>query len=135
MPKKRNTEKNASPQDWQWTPQRRRLALQTVRFIEEIQAAAEALEPHRLVNYLYTLAAFLSQFYAPKENRIIQQDPRSAGCLLAILEAVAFCLKKGLNLLGTEAPERLLREEPKEGKERAGRKNGKSSIRGWDPEI
>ena len=104
----------ASPQQeegWQWTPQRRRLVLQSLRFIEETQTAANALEPHRLVNYLYTLAAFLSQFYAPKENRIIQQDPQMAACLLAILELVAFCLKKGLNLLGTEAPERLLRKE------------------------
>ena len=96
---------------WEWSPQRRRLLLQTLRFIEETQAAAEALEPHRLLHYLYTLANFLSQFYAPKENRVIQQEPQTAGCLLAILETVAFCLKKGLNLLGAEAPERLLREE------------------------
>ena len=120
-PPKANASSNTeTSQSWQWSPQRRRLLLQTARFMEEIQAAAEALEPHRLVNYLYTLAVFLSQFYGPQENRIIQQDPRLAGGLLAILEAVAFCLKKGLNLLGTEAPERLLRadDETEKGKDR-----------------
>ena len=100
----------ANSETWEWTPERRRLLLQTVRFTEEVQAAAEALEPHRLPSYLYNLASFLSQFYVSKENRVIQQDPKTAACLLTILELVALCLKKGLNLLGTEAPERLLRE-------------------------
>ena len=70
-PLKANASSNTeASQNWQWSPQRRRLLLQTVRFMEEIQAAAEALEPHRLVSYLYNLAAFLSQFYGPQENRI-----------------------------------------------------------------
>lgn len=94
-----------------WTPQRRKLLFHLTRFPEEMQVAANDLEPHRVVHYLYFLANLFSQFYGLPENRIIQQDPRTASALLYLLETLAKCLKQGLHLLGTQAPERLLHEE------------------------
>lgn len=91
--------------------ERRRLMWLVARFPEEVADAAESLEPHRLVTYLYQIATALSRFYAPKENKIIEQDPRTAAALLSILTAVAVCLKNGLRLLGMTAPERMVRED------------------------
>ena len=90
--------------DLSMTPERRRLIWLVARFPEEVADAGENLEPHRLVTFLYQLATALSRFYAPRENRIIEQDARTAAVLLSILDAVATCLKNGLRLLGMEAP-------------------------------
>lgn len=95
----------------EWTPDRRRLLFLVARFPEEVQDAARALEPHRLVNYLYQLANGLSRFYAPRENRIIEQDERTARALLTLLEGVRICLANGLAILGMQAPDRMTREE------------------------
>ncbi|MCE9597147.1 MAG: arginine--tRNA ligase [Spirochaetia bacterium] len=100
--------------DIEWTADRRRLLYLVARFPEEVQDAARALEPHRMVNYLYSLANALSKFYAPKENRIIDQEPRIARGLLTLLQGVAVCLKNGLQILGMEAPDRMVREETAE---------------------
>lgn len=97
--------------DIEWTADRRRLLFLVARFPEEVQDAARALEPHRMINYLYNLANALSRFYAPKENRIIDQEPRIARGLLTLLQGVAVCLKNGLQILGMDAPERMVREE------------------------
>jgi len=95
----------------EWTPDRRRLLYLVARFPEEVQDAARVLEPHRMINYLYNLATALSRFYAPRENRIIEQTPETARGLLTLLESVAICLKNGLRLLGMDAPDRMVREE------------------------
>lgn len=94
-----------------WSVDRRRLLFLVARFPEEIQDAARSLEPHRLVTYLYQLASALSRFYAPRENRIIEQDERTARALLTLLEGVRICLGNGLKILGMHAPDRMVREE------------------------
>ncbi len=100
-----------SVSSFDFTPERRRLLWLAARFPEEIRDAADSLEPHRVITYLYNLASALSRFYAPKENRIIDQDPVTASVLLTILDSVAVCLKTGLGLLGMEAPDRMVRED------------------------
>ncbi|MBL8021753.1 MAG: arginine--tRNA ligase [Leptospirales bacterium] len=100
--------------DIEWTADRRRLLFLVARFPEEVQDAARSLEPHRMINYLYNLANALSRFYAPKENRIIEQEPRIARGLLTLLQGVAVCLKNGLQILGMDAPEKMVREESTE---------------------
>lgn len=92
------------------TPERRRLLWMIARFPEEIRDAADALEPHRVITFLYQMASALSRFYGPRENKIIDQDSLTAGALLAVLDGVAVCLKNGLKLLGMKAPERMIRE-------------------------
>ena len=89
------------------TAERRRLLVLCARFIEEVHDSALSMEPHRVCTYLYSLATALSQFYGQKENKVIDQDAAGAAALLAILQAVAVCLKNGLALLGMEAPDRM----------------------------
>ncbi|MCB1321075.1 MAG: arginine--tRNA ligase, partial [Leptospiraceae bacterium] len=108
-----------NPEQWQseaidridMTPERQRLLRLVARFPEEVADAAANLEPHRLVNYLFSLAMALSKFYGPRENKIIEQDPDTAGVLLDILDAVRVCLRNGLRLLGMSAPEQMTRAE------------------------
>lgn len=108
-----------NPEQWQseaidridMTPERQRLLRLVARFPEEVADAAANLEPHRLVNYLFSLATALSKFYGPRENKIIEQDPDTAGVLLDILDAVRVCLRNGLRLLGMSAPEQMTRAE------------------------
>ncbi len=93
------------------TAERRRLFWLTARFPEEVADAGREMEPHRLVTFLYQMATALSRFYGQKENKVIDQDPVTAGRLLALLDATAICLKNGLALLGMEAPDQMSREE------------------------
>jgi arginyl-tRNA synthetase len=95
------------PCDLKWTEERRRLLLLIARFPEEVREAALNFEPHRLIFFLYQLASALSKFYVLQDNKIIQLDPQTAATLLAVLQAVAVCLKRGLGLLGMEAPDRM----------------------------
>ena len=90
-----------------WSVERRNLLFQIARFVEEVHLAAQNLEPHLLVNYLYSLAQAFSQFYNIPENKIIKQNPTTATILLFILEKCAFCLRSGLELLCTEAPKNM----------------------------
>lgn len=90
---------------------KRNLLLNVARFIEEVYESAINYEPHRLVFFLYQIANDLSKFYSQKENKIIEKNESEAKFLLTILLGVKICLKKGLNLLGMEAPDRLERED------------------------
>jgi arginyl-tRNA synthetase len=90
---------------------RRNLLLNIARFIEEVYESAINFEPHRLVHFLYQTANDLSKFYSLKENKIIEKNEEEAKVLMLVLLGIKICLKKGLNLLGMEAPDRLEREE------------------------
>ncbi len=93
--------------DLELSEERRRLLVLLARFPDEVADAALALEPHRLVTYLYELATALSRFYGKKENKVIDHEAQTAAALLSILDAVAVCLKNGLEMLGMEAPDRM----------------------------
>ncbi|GIX41500.1 MAG: arginine--tRNA ligase [Leptospiraceae bacterium] len=90
---------------------RRNLLLNIARFLEEIYESAINFEPHRLIFYLYQIANDMAKFYSQKDNKIIEKDEKEAKLLMLILLGIKICLKKGLNLLGMEAPDRLEREE------------------------
>ncbi len=85
----------------------RNLMLNIARFLEEVYESAIRYEPHRLISFLYETAIYLSKFYSLKENKIIEQNEEYAKVLLLILSGVKICLKKGLNLLGMHAPDRM----------------------------
>ncbi len=93
--------------DFNWTPERKRILLQIARFPEEVSESANQMEPHRMIQYITELSSFFSQFYVQKENRVIEQEQKTATCLLILLKGASICLKNGLSLLGMEAPERL----------------------------
>ncbi|AZK45476.1 arginine--tRNA ligase [Paenibacillus lentus] len=72
---------------------------------EEIGLAAENFAPHRLVRYLYELAALFHSYY--KAERVITEDAEQTAARLALLGAVRTVLANVLKLIGVSAPERM----------------------------
>jgi arginyl-tRNA synthetase len=86
----------------------RRLAL----YPRIIEAAASALEPHRIATYVYDLA---SDFHAlwkrggnlPHLRFIINNDARITKARLAMVQGVVSVLASGLAVLGVRAPDEI----------------------------
>ncbi|NWL90266.1 arginine--tRNA ligase [Paenibacillus sp. 79R4] len=72
---------------------------------EEIGIAADNFAPHRLVRYVYELAAQLHSYY--RAERVITEDGEQTAARLALLGAVRTTLANVLRLLGVSAPERM----------------------------
>ena len=78
----------------------------------QIEAAAEAHEPHRLAFYLYDLAAaFHSQWNRgnddPGMRFIVAGDAPLTAARLALAQAVAVTVASGLEIFGVEAPQEM----------------------------
>jgi arginyl-tRNA synthetase len=75
------------------------------RFPEVVLRSASEYEPHYIANYLIELARSFNSFYG---NTIIvkKEDPTSP-YKVALTYSFTFVMKKGLHLLGIEAPERM----------------------------
>lgn len=75
-------------------------------FEEAIEQSAKLYKPNLLCNYLFELAQSFSHFY--NNLRIIDADkPEERETRLALVKSTAYVLKKGLNILGIEVPERM----------------------------
>jgi arginyl-tRNA synthetase len=75
-------------------------------FPGEIKASALAYNPSRLASYLYELAKEFSKFY--HEHSVIHaESPALIQARLCLAEATGFVLKRGLQLLGINVPERM----------------------------
>ena len=72
-------------------------------FPYEIEDAFKHREPHRVTNYLISLAGKLHSFY---NSNKVAGDKREEQ-RLKILAVVATILKAGLNLLGIEVKEKM----------------------------
>ncbi len=84
----------------------RELAINILRFKETIDAAAEKFSPAIVANYVYELAKNFNQFY--HENSIISESEiETSRFRLCLADACALTIKKSLNLLGINAPERM----------------------------
>lgn len=75
------------------------------RFPEILQKSVDELSPHAVANYLLLLAGDFNAFYGSEQ--IIDRDDPHSPYKIALTEAVAKILKKGLHVLGIEAPERI----------------------------
>lgn len=75
------------------------------KFPAAIQSAADAREPHRLINYLNDVASAFTTFY--HHCRIIGVDENLALARIALAKTTAQVLKNGLTILGITAPERM----------------------------
>lgn len=75
------------------------------RFPEVVFRSASEYEPHYIANYLIEIARAFNSFYG---NTIIvnKEDPTSP-YKVALTFAFIFVMKKGLHLLGIEAPEKM----------------------------
>lgn len=72
---------------------------------EEIAVAANSYAPHRLVRYVYELAAMLHSYY--RAERVITEDAEQTAARLVLLGAVRTVIANVLKLIGVSAPERM----------------------------
>ncbi|WP_018753748.1 arginine--tRNA ligase [Paenibacillus sanguinis] len=72
---------------------------------EEISLAAENYAPHRLVRYVYELAAQLHSYY--RAERVITEDAEQTAARLVLLGGVRVTLANVLALIGVSAPEKM----------------------------
>ena len=84
----------------------RALVLELLGFGDAVGSVAEHLQPHRLCTYLFDLAQAFTAFY---ESCPVLRAPDEAtrASRLALCEATARVLARGLHLLGIEAPDRM----------------------------
>lgn len=75
------------------------------KFSSAIHSAAEAREPHRLINYLKEVASAFTSFY--HDCRIIGIDTDVAQARIALARITAQVLKNGLTILGITAPNKM----------------------------
>ncbi|MCE9549214.1 arginine--tRNA ligase [Candidatus Nomurabacteria bacterium] len=75
------------------------------RFPEVVRRAAEEYEPHYIANYLIELARSFNSFYG--NNIIVSKDDKTSSYKVALTYAFSFVMKKGLHLLGIDAPVRM----------------------------
>lgn len=76
-----------------------------LKFPGVIQNAAEAKEPHRLINYLNDIASSFTSFY--HHCRILGEKNDLVQARVALLTATSQILRNGLEILGISAPERM----------------------------
>ena len=87
------------------TPPERALCLSLSRFQEVLEQVAGDVYPHHLCSYLYDLASVFMRFYEACPILSEADDVKTSRLLLA--DRTAITLKKGLELLGIETPERM----------------------------
>lgn len=87
-------------------PSERALALQLLSFDGVVHELAATLEPHRLTTYLTSLATAFTAFYE-RCPVLGAEDPSVRQSRLALCALSAQVLRRGLDLLGIHAPERM----------------------------
>lgn len=75
------------------------------KFPDEVVDAAEAMEPHRITNFLMRIAQGYHKFYF--EHRIITEDAAKTSAYLLLCNAVRTVIANGLAILGISAPEKM----------------------------
>lgn len=88
------------------TPEEKQLALKLQQFPAVVDSVALSLEPHRLCNYLYDLAAFSHKFIETCPV-LKAEDEATKQSRLAMCLVMADTLRLGLGLLGIGVLERM----------------------------
>jgi len=76
-----------------------------IRYPEVVEAAARALEPHRLTFYLNDLAGTFHSYY--NKNRVISEDPMLSRARLYLVRCIGQVVRNALAVLGVAAPEKM----------------------------
>ena len=80
--------------------------LKNLAYYPEIVAqAAKNYEPHRICNYLQSLASSFHKFY--NNNKVITENKEQTQSYLALITAVKITLRNALDLIGVSAPEKM----------------------------
>ena len=81
------------------------LIRKVLQFPELINLIAETLEPHHLPHYALELATTFHSFY--DRCRVISDDVLLTNARLRLVRSAEIALKKSLELMGMNAPERM----------------------------
>jgi len=74
-------------------------------FPENIKSCVQVLEPQRLVNYLFNLAATFHRFYT--ECRVLTEDNNLSMARLALIDGTRIVISNALHILGISAPNKM----------------------------
>jgi len=72
---------------------------------DEVAAAAQALEPHRIARYAHDFAGLFHSYY--NAYRVLVEDEATRNARLVLVQAVGLTLGNVLRLLGVSAPARM----------------------------
>jgi arginyl-tRNA synthetase len=86
-------------------PEERELLRLLSRFPEIVQEAAERLAPNVVCTYLFEVAQAFNLFY--QKHQILKADDDARAFRLSLTAATGETVKKGLQLLGIKAPEKM----------------------------
>ena len=94
-------------------PRNAELSLKEIRLVQllssytrKVSEAADALSPALIANYCYELAKEFNQYY--HDTGILKEaDADLRSMRLALISAIASVLRRGMNILGIELPERM----------------------------
>ena len=86
-------------------PAERLIVLKLLQLPNVLQSVAESLEPHRLTNYLYELAALYHSFY--EKCPVLKSEGEVRTSRLALCLLTARTIAHGLSLLGIDTPEQM----------------------------
>lgn len=75
------------------------------KFPEIVLRSAKEYEPHHIASYLIGVARAFNNFYG--NNLIVDRADKSSSYKIALTYAFTFVMKKGLDLLGIQAPEKM----------------------------
>ncbi len=87
------------------TDNEKQIIIKLSEFNSVVESACEEYKTHLLTGYLYDLSKLFNSFYA--ESQISNAEEGIKGARLEMCESVSLVLKKGLELLGIEAPKRM----------------------------
>jgi arginyl-tRNA synthetase len=87
------------------SPEERELVKALLDWPDVVAAAADALEPHRVANWLLETARLVHTWY--HKHHVLGEAPEIMQARLALAKAVRITLANGLGLLGIAAPERM----------------------------
>jgi arginyl-tRNA synthetase len=86
-------------------PEEQALIKALLDFPELIEAAAEALEPHRVATYLLETARLAHVWY--HKHHVLEQEEDVTRARLALARSAQIVLRNGMTILGITSPERM----------------------------
>ena len=86
-------------------PEEQQLIKALVDFPSLVAGAAEALEPHRIANYLLDTARLAHLWY--HKHHVLEQPEEITRARLVLARAAQIVLRNGMHILGVTAPERM----------------------------
>ena len=80
-----------------------------IQFNDVLEDSVRELEPHRMVFHLLDLAGEFHRYY--NRHRVISEDAELTRARLLLVQAVQATVRRGLDILGISAPEKMARME------------------------